>query len=275
MLEKFKYINHLGEILEFGTGSLFANENDLHNYEWDVLTVGDKISSFKRGIVSKSIPVLIKCDTAEKGIEMRNKIFEIAEKDVLANKPGKIVVNDAYLKCFVVGSSKSEYLIHKQYMRLDLSIQTDSPGWIQEEKNIFRMQKNESESLYLNYPHSFPFDYGNSLSIKEIRNTAFSDSDFELIIYGAVVNPIINIGGIIYAVNVEIDSNEYLTIDSMNKTIVLTKNNGEKVNCFNLRSRENYVFTKIPPGNHMISTSDNQLNFDVVLKHERSEPKWI
>ena len=90
MLEKFKYINHLGEVLEFGTGSLYANENDLHNYEWNVLTVGDKISSFKRGIVSKSIPVLIKCDTAGKGIEMRNKIFEIAEK-TLFTLSGEIV----------------------------------------------------------------------------------------------------------------------------------------------------------------------------------------
>lgn len=275
MLEKFKYINHLGEVLEFGTGSLFANENELHNYEWEVLTIGDKISSFKRGIVSKSIPVLIKCDTAEKGVEMRNRIFEIAEKDVLANKPGKIVINDAYLKCFVVGSSKSEYLIHKQYMRIDLNIQTDSPGWIQEEKYSFRLQELEKDSAFLNYPHGFLFDYGNSLSIREIRNAVFNESDFEMIIYGAVVNPIINIGGNVYAVNVEIASNEYLTIDSMNKTIFLTKNTGEKVNCFNLRSRENYVFAKIPAGNHVISSSNSRLNFDIILKHERSEPKWI
>lgn len=274
MLEKFKYINHLGETLEFGGGSLFANENDLRNYEWEVVSKGDKISSFKKGIVSKAIPVIIKCDTAEKGFEMRNKIFEIAEKDILANKAGKIIVGDYYLKCFVVGNSKAEYLISKQYMRLDLNIQTDASGWIKETIYPFRMGKAAEGEIYLDYSHDTPFDYKNSLAIRELNNTAFAASDFRMAIYGAAVNPQIYVGDHVYSVNVEVGTGEYLTIDSTNKTIYLTKNNGEKVNCFNKRNRDVYVFEKIPPGNSVVTSANEGLSFDITLLEERSEPKW-
>lgn len=90
MLEKFKYINHKNEVLEFGSGSLFANENDLRDFEWNVSSKNDKISGFKKGIVKKTIPIIIKCDTKEQGIEMRNKIFEITEKIFLQISMGEL-----------------------------------------------------------------------------------------------------------------------------------------------------------------------------------------
>lgn len=34
MLEQLKYVNHLGEVIEFGKKGTFANSNDLRDYEW-------------------------------------------------------------------------------------------------------------------------------------------------------------------------------------------------------------------------------------------------
>ena len=34
MLEQLRYVNHLGEVIEFGKKGLFANSNDLRDYEW-------------------------------------------------------------------------------------------------------------------------------------------------------------------------------------------------------------------------------------------------
>ena len=104
MLEKFKYINHLGETLEFGKSPLFVNENDLRDFSWDVTKKNNKISGFSKGIVSKTIPIILKAETKDEAKRMKNRLFEVFEKDVLAEKYGRIVVGDYYLKCYVVDS---------------------------------------------------------------------------------------------------------------------------------------------------------------------------
>ena len=276
MLEKFKYINHKNEVLEFGSGSLFANENNLRDFEWDVQKTNDRISGFKKGIEKKSIPIIIKCESAEKGLEMRNKIFEVTEKDILANTPGKIVIGDYYLKCFVTGISKGDYLISKQYMTVDFDIQTDAPNWIKEQVQTYKFT-NERENVggeYLDFPHDTPFDIQKDVALKTLLNDAFVSSNFMINIYGIATNPTVYIGGNQYSVAVELASNEYLTINSIDKTIYLTRRNGEKVNCFNLRDREHYIFEKIPPGLHNVTANIEGLRFDIILYEERSEPKW-
>lgn len=276
MLEKFKYINHKNEVLEFGSGSLFANENDLRDFEWTVSSQNDKISGFKKGIEKKSIPLLIKCNSADEGIKMRNKIYEITEKDILAKKPGKIVIGDYYLKCYVTGITKGDYLISKQYMTADMDIQTDDATWYKEQTKTYKFV-NDRENIggdFLDYPHGTPFDLQRDAAAKMLFNDAFVPSNFKMNIYGAVDMPIIQIGDNRYSVNVSLTTSEYLTIDSVNKTIYLTRRNGEKVNCYNLRNRDNYVFEKIPPGNHNITANIDGLTFDITLYEERSEPKW-
>ena len=94
MLEKFKYINHLGETLEFGKYPLFVRENDMRDFAWDVETTNEKISGFTKGIVEKTIPLIIKCTSKEEGVEARNRVYEVIEKDVLAKQYGKICIGD-------------------------------------------------------------------------------------------------------------------------------------------------------------------------------------
>lgn len=274
MLEKFKYINHIGETLEFGVGSLFANENDLHDFSWSVTSKNDKISGFNKGIVSKTIPIVMKCETASEGAEMRNHIFEVFEKDVLAQKHGRIIIGDYYLKCFVTGSSKSNYLINKGFLCLDVTVHTDFPEWVKETTTSFRTDPTENEGAFLDFAYDFPHDFKNGFSIMTLNNTGFVASNFRMVIYGAVSNPTVFIGNHEYSVNVDIAPGEYLTIDSVNKTIVLTKANGQQVNCFNNRNKDSYIFEKIPSGLNVASSTNEGISFDVTLLEERSEPKW-
>ncbi len=276
MLEKFKYINHLGETLEFGVNSLFANSNNLRNFSWSITSTNDKISGFYRGIVSKTIPIVMKCETAAEGIEMRNRLFEVFEKDVLAHRYGRIVIGDYYLKCFVTDSTKSNYLIHQSLIYLDLTIQTDLPEWIKETTTAFRTDSGASgENSFLDFSHDFPYDFKNGLSTGVLNNTGFVSSNFRMVIYGAVSSPTVFINNHEYSVETNIATGEYLTIDSVNKTIVLTKNNGQQVNCFNKRNKDSYIFEKIPSGESIVSSTNEGISFDVTLLEERSEPKWI
>lgn len=272
MLEKIKYKNHINEIIEIGTGNIFVNENDLHDFAWNVTSKNDRISAFKKGVVKKTIPLQIVCASEEEGIEIRNRIFEVMEKDVLAKAHGRFILGDYYLRCFVTGSKKTDYLKSKGIMTVKLTVQTDFPEWIRETTTVFNTNYGSVQG-YLDFPYDFAYDFKNEIANAVINNTGFVPSAFKIIIYGYVSNPTLYIAGHEYTVNVDVGTGEYLTIDSVNKTIVLTKYGGEKVNCFNARNKASYIFEKIPAGTSVIS-SPNQISFDITLLEERSEPRW-
>lgn len=278
MMEQIKFINHLNEVMEWGKNGIYVNYNNLHDYSWNFTSNNSRISSFSKGIVKKTIPLIICCESKEHGIELRNRLLEIAEKDILAREHGKIVIGDYYLKCFITGSKKEEYLIDKGYMVVSLTIATDYPQWVKESETCFRISMNTStgeEDAKHNFDYSYDFahDYTSEMHGKLLMNTGFVGTNFRLIIHGAAINPKIYIAGHLYEVTCNFLKNEYLTIDSMAKTIVLTKSDGTKVNLFNKRNRESYVFEKIQPGENSIIW-DGDFGFDVILLEERSEPKW-
>ena len=285
MLEKIKYINHVNEVLEFGQDGLFANESDLRDYKWDSVSANDRISEFTKGIVNKTIPVFIRCDTESEGIALKNRLFEVIEKDVLVAQHGKMIVGDYYCKCFLNGSSKDKYLVDKRLLKTTLKMTTDFPSWIKETTVVFRPTTSSGESVQtrsgivtgkrnFDYNFDFPYDYTSEMLNKNLNNTGFVASAFKLIIYGTCVNPVIHIGGHTYQVNVEVGENEYLTVDSLSKTIILTHYDGTEENVFNARNKNSYIFQKIPSGQNIV-TWDGYYGFDVILYEERSEPKWI
>ena len=270
MLEKLQYINHMNEVLEFGAGKLFINENDLHDFAWEVTSQNNKISGFRKGIVTKTLPIIMKVDTEQEGVQLRNQLFETCEKDVLAVRHGKIVVGDYYLKCYITASSKSDYLISKGYMRINAKVTTDYPYWIKESTTRFNYGSTGEVGQNLDYNRDFPYDYASNLTSTTLNNINFVKSNFRIVIYGDCVNPVITISGHDYAVNTSLANNEYLTIDSINKTIIKTLADGKTENCFNLRNKASYIFEKIPVGNLHVSSSA-----DFVLLEERGEPKWV
>lgn len=272
MLEKITYKNHVNEVLEFGNGGLFVNESDLHNFTWSVVSKNNRISSFNRGVTTKSLPVVIACTSEADGIAKRNKLFEVAEKDVLAKKHGRIIIGDYYMKCYVTASKKAGYLQSKRQMTVTLTISTDFPYWIKETMSTFNYGAG-TQGDNLDYNNDFPYDYASNLIGKQLNNTSFVPVNFRMRIYGPCENPKVTIAGHDYEVLATLSDNEYLTIDSINKTIVLTHTDGSTTNCFNLRNKESYIFGKMPVGLSTVSNNGN-FKFDVTLLEERGEPKW-
>ena len=273
MLEKFTYINNLGEKIYFGKDYLFVNENDLRDFAWEISTKNNKISGFKKGIVSKTIPIIINCGSEDKGIKIRNELFEVFEKDVLAKKHGRIQIGDYYLQCYITGSKKSQYLVHKSLMVVSLIVQTDLTEWVKETTTTATMNS-EGVSRYLDYPHDFSHDYKNQLISATVRNNNLAESNFIMTIFGEVMNPTFFIGQHKYAVNVTVGVDEKLVIDSKNKTIKLIDANDKQFNCFNNRDKGSYVFEKIPTGDNKITSTNPHFHFSLTLLEERSEPKW-
>lgn len=275
MIEQLKYINYLNEVFEFGKDGIFVDTNELHDFEWNVTKRDNRIGSLNAKITKKKLPVKIICETEEKGIQARNRLFEVAEKDALAMQYGKIVVGNYYMRCFVTKSKKKDYLTTRRYMKAELTITTDYPYWIKETTSIFRkLGEGGGGVKQLDFPYDHPFDYMGEAANENLINTALTDTNFKMIIYGVCIDPAIYIAGHCYQVNCTVGAGEYLTIDSVTKKIFITDIKGQVINKFNERSRESYIFQKIPPGNNNIAW-EGSFGVDVVLLEERSEPVWI
>lgn len=270
MIEKVIYKNHLNEVFKFGENGVYINQNDLRNYEWSYNEDNNKISNFKRGIAKKTIPVVV---ATPNDVTAINTLMEVCEKDVLSNVPGSLIIGEYTLNCFIVSSRKSRYILHKGYSNIELGVVTDTPAWIKSTISTFNNTGAE-EGKDLDFTFDFPYDFTSPNKIKSVINPSFADVDFKLNIYGEVDNPSVTIGGHEYKVNCRVNANEYLTINSKDKTIYITRNNGEIVNHFKDRSKDTYIFNKIPSGELKVSWNGN-FGFDITLFEERSEPKWI
>lgn len=264
-----KFVNHLNEVVEFGKDGVFANHGDLRDYKWTYNALNKKIASFKRDIGTRTLPIIIGGDNAE---AKADKIFEVFEKDVIYNKAGKMWIGDYYLEGFFYASKKTAY--ENGIVKLDVSFVTDRNFWACDKNYLFRLNNSAITEEGLGYPYDYPYDFLSPISIQNFNNTSFAESNFIMTIYGFVENPMVTIGGNSYKVNCTVESNEYLTINSRERTIIRTTARGEKVNEFAQRDKEvGNVFQLIPSGVNKV-TMASDFNLDITILEERSEPLW-
>ena len=114
-----------------------------------------------------------------------------------------------------------------------------------------------TETIYptasTSYPYGYPYGYASNLENQVIMNHNFVDSNFNLTIYGPIINPSIFIDNHPYTVFTEISEGERLVISTLDKTIKKIKRNGEEVNEFNKRNKTYSVFQKIKSGQNSVS----------------------
>lgn len=271
-MKNARYVNCANETFHLDQSNVFIQENDLHDYSWSVTSKNDRIARLRKEISSKQVTVVIKGKNADECSQIANQMFDIMEKDVLSVRHGKLFVGDYYLKCYVTGSQKGKYVRATGYLSVTLKISTDFPYWVKKTTETFNYGTG-STGVNLDFNRDFPSDYTSNLIEKQLNNTGVAETNFRINIYGACEKPKVTIAGHDYEVNVSIAANEYLTIDSINKTIILTHADGTQENCFRLRNKDSYIFEKLPAGISNVSANGN-FKFDITLLEERSEPKW-
>lgn len=276
MLRKIKYVNHQGEELKFGENGLYISENDLLDFSWNIKSENEKISGFKKGIISRKVPIVIKGNVSEVANQLRNRVFEVFEKDVIAKQYGRFVIGDYYLKCYVTESAKRGFHRSSNFIQNTIKVTTDLPYWIKESHYFYAARKQivvNNQDTYMDYPYDHAYDYSATILAYTIGNQSLSGADFSMIIYGSCTNPTVKIGDHQYMVGCELDADEYLVIDSAKRKVYKVLINGEMENQFHLRNREYNIFQKIPEGDSTI-TWDGSFSFDLTLYEGRSEPRW-
>lgn len=287
MLEKCYYTNHLGETIVFGHESgIYLNYNDLRDFQYALSSNNNRIRNVKRTqIVTKKLPIVISV-SQEDADEIKNNLYETLAKDSLNNKYGRIYIGDCYYQCFMSGSKKSEYLISKGYLKLDIEMATDRPYWIRE----IASKDFDPEGIITNTVGSAVVGYACvSGSPEEIipgtifddetkgaslTNTHFTDCDCEIVVYGAAENPYIMIGENVYNINVDIASGQKLKIGTKTKEIKLIESDGTETNVFMYRNKEHEAFEKVKMGFNRVLWNGSYA-FTITLLEERDEALWI
>ena len=261
------YENHLGEIIDLKKEPYRLITGTFLNYEWEESS--GSYLGFNRKVKKKTMKMDIFTDKTKYHAAI-DYLYEVFEKDILANSPGKLHFCGSYLNCYITVSEKSNWE-SDIFMTLSLNLLTDGV-WMTEVGYVFENRGITSSNNKF-YPGKYPYRYANGMNNTYIINPHFADSNFKLILYGPVVNPQISIGGNIYLVNIVLEANERLEIDSSLGTVIKVMSTGEQVSAFHNRQKKRNFFKKIPPGRQSVVWPGN-FAFDLILYEERSEPKW-
>lgn len=278
MLEKFIFENHLGQRFEGLPNGVYLNHSDLRDYSWSYDTINSRISRFYRKTTDRKLPLTVICKTDDEAVKVKNRLMEIAEIDIEAMLPGKIIVGDYYTTGFITASVKSNYMIKKRFCKIVLTLTSEDPMWYRGQKYSFFSDgtstiSDGNGSTKTDYPWDYKWGYADSQAANRIVCDSVRGNAFTLKIYGEITNPVVLIGGHSYAVDGTVKAGESLLIDSLTKTITLTKATGEKENWFDKRNRTSYIFEPIPPGQHLV-VKNGTFGVDLTVIEKRSEPKW-
>lgn len=272
MLEdKLIHVNSKNEKLDLHSLGIHAESNNLRDYEWSYETSNNLITSFSKGIVSKSIPFIFHC-TESKANEIKNRFYEHFEYDVMKKSYGYFELNGYKYYCYLTKSAKSNYNIRNRYLELSIDIVTDKPYWIRENTKTINFGKQKSTDTLI-YPFTYPFTY-TGMNSANFSNDNFVESDAIIRIYGYCINPLLSINDNIYQVNTTVEEGEYVEIDTENRTVFKYSKYGSKTNIFNSRNKNYDIFRKIPSGSWIVGSND-EIMVDIVVFEKRGEPKWI
>ena len=269
MLERCRYVNHKGEVIQFGEPPYFLNQNNLRDYilTFDTNARG-RITRYKRELQEKVLPIFIL--NGDNATNVRDRLFDVVEKDIAANEKGKIYIGDYYLKGVVFASEKKNYL-NPKFMSLELKFITEDSLWCKDIKFSFVHGASGGVSGDgLKYPYRYPYKYGPGKGAKIINVESVLASEFELIIYGPIVDPSIKIGKNTYSIFTTAYPNEYILAKSESKSIFRYKVNGQKENEFENKA-SGIFFNEIPSGENVVQAN---CTFDLLVHMKRGEPVW-
>lgn len=271
------YVNSNNEKIDLLEPPYMLQTGELFGYKWNYeskqrLGGGGKITNIRKDLEERTLTLSIVNYGVENYEEAIDYLHEIADIDVLKKTPGRLYVGGMYLNCYVTASEKSEWEPEAGYIDVSLTLAVEYPMWVGENPYTFH-SFGISSTNNKRYPRRYPYRYANGMNSTYIINPHFANSNFKLIIYGPVVNPMVTIGGVSYLVNAILEEGEYLVIDSRSRTIIKVKKNGEQENLYHNRQKGRNFFRKVAPGRQPVSWT-GKFNFDLIIYEERGEPKW-
>lgn len=279
-MRESKFANHEGKTITFNDGSGYSfNPLPTYTYNVNPNVIGSKIAGFTTDdTVTYAVEIGVRGVNAQDTSNKLDALLSLFKSDISANSYGRLTVNGYSLECFITGISPAQNL--NTLKSVMATVLTDRPTWFKEFKTvqytpdsvIIENSPSGQPLTSKSYPHGYPYGYPNPYKVKKITNELYSPAQFRLTVEGPCT-PAITIGGHIYAVNADIATGETLIIDSRQKTVQKKTADGQFVNLFDSRNRDNFIFEPIPSGESNVSWQEIN-KFFITLIDERMIPPW-
>lgn len=278
----FTYVSSRGNEYDLLTNEKMITECNAFDYEFSPITFGKRYGSKIYGfeMEHKTIDVTIYF-FGENRKSVINAFIADLDYDVMNEKIGKLVCNDYSIPAYGIASKDGTLnSSNALWDSIERTFIAPYPFW---RKRTFAQlfEQNEEQTFtdikdYLPTSTGGVSDYPFDLIYTSFENASFENSgerDYILTINGQIDNPNIVIGDLEISLNLTIHENEYLTINGLDKTVILTRANGEKVNCYGSRDVSVDIFKKIPSGIIPVYWNGDY-SFYLELYDERTAPLW-
>jgi hypothetical protein len=272
-----KYIG-LGGELDMSSSSIFYAEHNFftRQYKYSISPLlngrGGKLDRFYHDSSEYSLTLNVVGQTEEQAHELLNGMTKMFERDVFAQTPGKLYINDEYINCYVVSSVATERTHLGNMFTVTLSVLAEQPIWVTEERYDFLTFTDGSETGF-KLPTAFPFGFTADKGSRQLIVDHYTSCPMQIAIFGPSSNPEFIVGEHTYRVNGTLLAGERYVIDQRNKTVVKVTNSGEVVNAFNMRNKTESVFEPIQSGENIVSYNGD-FAIGITVFYERSEPQW-
>lgn len=248
-----------------------------YDFKWSAnvtkQTIGAKLNDFEKAAAEYSL-ILDFLGTKEERAEYANTFFELTEGDLIEKTPGRLYFKDYYIECYVIGSAYNGQDKRTRAVQKKLDLYVPYPFWIRQEKKQFFIQEAVRSEEGLDFPTDFPFDFTPDKIGHQLWHTEhYTASQFQIVVYGPCTDPEVLINGYPYKVFTQLETGDYMIIDSRLNTVEKYMKNGQIVNLYNSRQFTPSIFEKVPGGTLTVDWS-GKFGFDITLFLERSEPKW-
>jgi hypothetical protein len=270
-----RYVASSGRSYNLRSDTLrLGGDANFHVWKWVAVAVklklGTRVTNFTKDptVYKAKLALFGAPESKTAQLEALHDDFEL---DIRNLTPGRLMWNDYYIDCFATESSTKPN-DNNIIVDNDVSFYCPYPFWVKEESRSFHPSAGGLEETLLDYPYDYAYDYAPGSGSTIWRTDFPFKSDFKMVIYGPAVDPRITINGHVYQVLDTLEASEYVIIDSKKGTIEKTTSGGQKVNAFDLRSKEESVFEQIPAGTLSIVWPET-FGFDLTLYEERSEPR--
>ena len=277
MFEKIYYVNHLNEKVDLYSGNYTIQNVDSftsHSLGYDsvVLNNVEQFKNFKKELPLYKITLKIEGSESVSHREASNKICDVFNVDIAFEKPGKLYVNEYYLKCFVFSKNTTRICPGVNSSIHEFQIIATCTYWISDSHHFFNAPE-ISSTANKRYPGRYKYRYANGMNTTYLVNLSNTPSHFKMIIGGPTVNPNIEIGENNYLVYITFIDGEQLEIDSEAGTVYKITRYGERINAFHNRQKRKTFFNKISSGMQEVKIPLG-VSVNLTLFEERSEPKW-
>lgn len=273
-----RYENSRGEVLRLDRPPYLVQTSGLFDYQWSLtsydraLRDGGRVTHVRRPVIDKTLVLDVFADTQAAHDAALNRLHDVLEADLCTLTPGKLWVNNRYIRCFAYTSAKTASRDWTTYTVAGLTLKVVSPAWTAEE-TVTLLPASEDNGGGKNYPGRYPYRYPEGRSVCRWVNETASDAPMIIRIFGACSSPSVYIGGNEYSVSGEIPAGSYAVIDQRDKRIELVAANGARTNLFGRRKKSVDNFLYAPPGQHTVSAS-GLFAVEVTFLTQRSEPEY-